>query len=116
MVNVTYPFLLTITKNKIQEYKVKDSKQAITGKILKIHLNVPAGNAYNAGIRIEFGDQQYFPNVTEGTIRYLTGDKTDVSFSPNFKVKEARIIFYGVNNDVLLDHSILIFIEVDLDG
>lgn len=115
--NTTYVYKIAIPANTTTE---SDSPiingAAITGRLVKMHVDIPEGVQFSAGFRVEFitglGAIRY-PQPITGASDYFTGENTKLDLKPNIELKEATPKIYGVNNSSSQAHTMIMTIEVE---
>jgi len=112
--SITIIFKVAIPKNTTEESNTPIIEgSALSGKIVKMHVDVPQGVQFSAGFRIQFGDRRY-PQPMKDASDYFSGENTKLDLKPNIVVKEAIPKIYGVNNSTTTDHTMLITIEIEV--
>ena len=115
--NTTYIFTITIPASTLTESDTPLIEGSpITGKLVKMHVDIPQGVQFSAGFRIAFfsglGDSRY-PQPMRGASDYFTGEDTKLDLKPNIELKDAIPKIYGVNNSTITEHKMIMTIEVE---
>lgn len=87
---------------------------AMNGKIKQILIDIPAGAAFNAGIRFVFSKAGVLPieDAEDTTEKYFQGDETKISLKPDIILKEEKIQIYGKNNGASA-HTFIVTMEIE---
>ena len=86
----------------------------MSGKIKQILIDIPAGSAFNAGIRFVFGKAGVLPieDAEDTTEKYFTGDETKIPLKPDIMLNEEKIKIYGKNNGASA-HTFIVTMEIE---
>lgn len=104
-------YIVTILKNTTKLTRIIDGV-VISGTLTFLHIDIPAGWNYNAGVQIRIGLHSFPEEGTDANATF-SGNDTELPLRPNTELSEDKIEIYGLNNDVVNDHSCVITIEVE---
>lgn len=105
-------YVVTITKNTTDLTNVIKSTEVLSGILTLLHIDIPEGWNYNAGIQIKIG-RHVFPEEGLDANQTFTGNDTELPLRPRVELNEEKLSVDGFNNDVLNDHTCVITIEVE---
>lgn len=114
-VNV-FTFLITVPANTTEDTLILggDSVGILTGILKKIHVAIPNGVAFVAGVRINFNNKHKIPSGIKGGLDYISGNANpDMVLLAELPLNEVKPEFYGLNNSATNDHSFIVTLEVE---
>lgn len=104
-------YVVTITKNTTDLTRIIEGR-VLSGLLTFLHIDIPDGWDYNAGIQLRFG-QHTFPEEGSDANSTFTGNDAELPLHPNLQLYEQKIEIHGFNNDALLDHTCVVTIEIE---
>lgn len=104
-------YIVTVTKNTTKLTRFIEGV-VLSGKLTFLHIDIPTGWNYNAGIQIRIG-KFTFPEEGTDANETFSGNDTELPLRPNTDLNEDKLEIWGINKDVDNDHSCVITMEVE---
>lgn len=104
-------YIITIPKNTTDLKRIIEGT-VLSGKITFMHIDIPDGWDYNAGIQIKFG-RHIFPDEGSDANDTYTGNDNEFPLRPNIELNEDKLEIFGRNLDTLLDHTCTVLLEIE---